>query len=97
MKEYIELRGEDGLLVDPWLRLHLDEGAEIAALAPHSVYVPGTFSAWREWTGVDLRGEGDRVEIEGGLTPVLVDHVEESAIYLEPSVWVHYDLTNSEE
>jgi GNAT superfamily N-acetyltransferase len=93
MKDYIDLRGLDGRLADPWLRLHLEEGGEIVGLAPHSVYVPGTFGDWHSWTGIDLSEAGDRVAIDGGLTPVLVDHLEESAVYIEPSVWVHYDLT----
>jgi GNAT superfamily N-acetyltransferase len=39
---------QDGLPVDPWLRVHVRAGGRIEKVAPRSMVVPGTLEEWRE-------------------------------------------------
>ena len=69
---YIEWRRADGELLDPWLRAHERMGAEILAVAPESMTIPGTIASWEEWTGMAFPDSGDYV-VPGALVPVSVD------------------------
>lgn len=92
MEEYARRVRADGLPVDPWLRVHVRAGGRIVRVAPLSMVIPGTLAQWREWTGEPFDRDG-LVDVEGALTPVLVDTTAGHAVYVEPNVWVHHDLT----
>jgi GNAT superfamily N-acetyltransferase len=78
---------EDGLPVDPWLRVHVRAGGRIVKVAPRSMVVPGTLQEWREWTGLPFTGTGP-VLVPQALAPVLCDVEHGVATYVEPNVWV---------
>ena len=78
---------EDGLPVDPWLRVHVRAGGRIAEVAPRSMVVPGTLEEWREWTGLPFDETGP-VLVPRALTPVHCDVEHGVAVYVEPTVWV---------
>ncbi len=52
MSTYAVRVRDDGLPVDPWLRVHVRAGGRIHAVAPRSMVVAGTLAEWREWTGL---------------------------------------------
>ncbi len=78
---------EDGLPVDPWLRVHVRAGGRIARVAPRSMVVPGTLAEWREWTGLPFDATGP-VLVPQALAPVHCDVEHGVATYVEPNVWV---------
>jgi hypothetical protein len=80
---------EDGLPVDPWLRVHVRAGGRIDRVAPRSMVIPGTVAEWREWTGLAFDRTGP-VDVPGALAPVLCDAEHGVAVYVEPNVWVRH-------
>ena len=92
MAEYLARVEPNGELSDPWIRQHLRQGAELIKVCPLAMTIPGTFEDWKRWTSLDLSTVGATVCVEGGLAPVMVNHVEQTAVYVEPNVWMAYRL-----
>jgi GNAT superfamily N-acetyltransferase len=91
MAEYAAWTRDDGLPVDPWLRVHVRAGARIVGVAPRSMTVVGSLSEWRTWTGLPFDTTGP-VYVPGALVPVICDTTLDRAVYVEPNVWVHHRL-----
>jgi hypothetical protein len=91
MAEYAARRREDGLPVDPWLRVHERAGGRILRVAPRSMAIPGTLAEWRQWTGLPFDASGP-VHVPLALTPAHCDVTHDHAVYIEPNVWVHHQL-----
>jgi hypothetical protein len=87
MSSYAFRVREDGLPVDPWLRVHVRAGGRIEKVAPRSMVVPGTLEEWREWTGLPFDETGP-VVVPQALAPVYCDVAHGVATYVEPNVWV---------
>jgi GNAT superfamily N-acetyltransferase len=86
---YVGWRRGDGSHVDPWIRTHERLGGEITGTAEEAMLIEGPLDAWRDWTGLEVRDDGDYV-VPGGLVPV---HVEDGhGIYREPCVWLRHDV-----
>ncbi len=92
MDEYARRRRDDGLPVDPWLRVHARLGGVIEQVAPASQTITGSLAQWREWTGLEF-AEAGPVEVPGALVPVHCIPAQDVAVYVEPNVWVRHDLT----
>lgn len=91
MAQYLARRSADGLSVDPWVRTHQRAGGRIVKIAPTSMVIPGTLAEWRGWTRLPLAQSG-LVAIEGGLSPLLVSVEQDSAVYVEPNVWIEHSI-----
>ena len=91
MASYIEQVREDGLPVDPWLRVHVRAGGTIERVAPRSMVIPGTLAEWRSWTGLPFDVSGP-VHVPFALSPVHVDVDQDHAVYVEANVWVRHQL-----
>jgi GNAT superfamily N-acetyltransferase len=89
MSAYAFRTRDDGLPVDPWLRVHVRAGGVIDRVAPRSMVVPGTLEEWREWTGLPFETTGP-VEVPKALAPVWCDVEHGTAVYVEPNVWVRH-------
>ena len=89
MDDYAFQVRDDGLPVDPWLRVHVRAGGVIDKVAPRSMCVPGTVEEWREWTGLPFDRTGI-VEVPRALAPVQVNVEQGVATYVEPNVWVRH-------
>jgi GNAT superfamily N-acetyltransferase len=89
MEAYAARTRDDGLPVDPWLRVHVRAGGRIDRVAPRSMVIPGTVAEWREWTGLPFDRTGP-VEVPEALAPVLCDAEHGTAVYVEPNVWVRH-------
>ncbi|MER7558947.1 GNAT family N-acetyltransferase [Nocardioides sp. NPDC126508] len=87
MSTYVTRVREDGLPVDPWLRVHVRAGGYIARVAPRSMVIPGTLTEWRRWTGLPFDKSGP-VLVARALAPVHCDLDHDVATYVEPNVWV---------
>ena len=89
--DYIARRRADMLPWDPWVRAHVEAGAEIVKPAPVSMVVAGTIAEWREWTGLVFAESGPAL-VPGALSPVHVALEQNHAVYVEPNLWVHHRL-----
>jgi len=87
MAAYASRVRDDGLPVDPWLRVHVRAGGRIAKVAPRSMVIPGTLEEWRAWTGLPFDATGP-VVVPQALAPVHCDVDHGVATYVEPNVWV---------
>ena len=81
----------DGLPVDPWLRVHVRAGGRIVNVAHQSMVISGTLEQWRSWTSLPFDTTGP-VKVPGALTPVQCDVAQDSAVYVEPNVWIHHRI-----
>ncbi len=91
MTRYAFRTRDDGLPVDPWLRVHVRAGGAVEKVAPRSMVIPGTLAEWREWTGLPFDRSGP-VIVPKALTPVHCDVEHDYAVYVEPNVWVRHKL-----
>jgi GNAT superfamily N-acetyltransferase len=89
--DYAGWTRDDGLPVDPWLRVHVRAGGVIERVAPRSMTIPGTLAEWRGWTGLPFDTTGP-VYVPQALTPVHCDVAQDHAVYVEPNVWVRHRL-----
>ncbi len=89
MADYACATREDGLPIDPWLRVHARAGARIVKIAPTSMTVAGTLAEWRAWTGLPFDRDGELV-VPGALNPVHVSLAQDYAVYVEPNVWMEH-------
>jgi hypothetical protein len=91
MERYAFQTREDGLPVDPWLRVHVRAGGQIEKVATRSMVIPGTLAEWREWTGLPFDKSGP-VHVPFALAPVMCDVEHDHAVYVEPNVWVRHKI-----
>jgi GNAT superfamily N-acetyltransferase len=91
IERYMTWTREDGTPFDPWIRLHIRRGGEIAKPAPRSMLITGTIAEWHEWTAMQFPDDG-RYAFPEGLSPVEIDHGRDLATYWEPNVWVVHAL-----
>ena len=91
MAQYVRQTRQDGLPVDPWLRVHVKAGGTIEKIAPASMSLGGSLAEWRAWTGLPFDRDGD-VDVPGALVPVHCDITHGYAAYIEPNVWIRHAL-----
>jgi hypothetical protein len=87
LERYAHWARADGLPFDPWIRLHVRLGAELAEVCPESMRITGTVAEWEEWTGLYFPEDGDYV-VPGALVPVTFE--EGIGVYVEPNVWMRH-------
>jgi hypothetical protein len=91
IERYVEWRRDDGRLLDPWLRVHEQAGAELIRVAPRSMRIAGSVADWEGWTGMAFPESGAYV-VPGALVPVEIDRGRDEGVYVEPNVWMHHKL-----
>jgi hypothetical protein len=89
LDHYVHWTRADGLPFDPWIRLHVRLGAELAEVCPESMRITGTVAEWEEWTGLHFPEDGDYV-VPGALVPVRFE--EGIGVYVEPNVWMRHPV-----
>lgn len=89
VERYAEWRREDGLLFDPWMRVHERAGGKVLKPEPHSLRITGTLAEWEEWTDMPFPESGVYV-FPGGLSTLDVDRESDEARYWEPNVWMEH-------
>ena len=90
--EYAVRRRADGLPWDPWVRVHVQAGAQIVKPAPTSMVVAGTIAEWSAWTRLRFDKSGPTI-VPGALSPLHVSLEQNHAVYIEPNLWVHHRLS----
>ena len=91
LARYAGWRRPDGLVFDPWMRVHERLGAEVIKPEPHSLRITGTVGEWESWTQMRFPETGD-YWFPGGLATVAIDLDLDRGRYWEPNVWMHHRL-----
>lgn len=91
IERYAHWRRPDGLLFDPWMRVHERLGATVLRPEPQSLRITGTVGEWETWTGMSFPESGD-YWFPGGLATVHINRADDSGRYWEPNVWMHHQL-----
>ena len=89
IERYAEWRRDDGLLFDPWLRVHERAGAATLRPEPESLRITGTTAEWEEWVGMRFPEDGTYT-FPGGLAPLTVEGG--TGRYWESNVWMHHPI-----
>jgi GNAT superfamily N-acetyltransferase len=92
IRDYVKRRTADGLPADPWLRVHVRVGGEIAKVAPASMVIAGSIAEWSRWAAMSFTASG-QVVVPGALVPIHVSLEQDHAVYVEPNVWVRHSVT----
>lgn len=91
MDEYAALTRDDGLPMDPWVRVHVRAGGTVQKVAHTSMVIAGPLDQWRAWTGLPFDRAGE-IEVPDALVPVWCDLTHNHAVYVEPNVWIRHGL-----
>ena len=89
IERYARWRRADGLLFDPWMRVHERLGATVLGPEPYSLRITGTVAEWEDWVGMAFPETGEYT-FPGGLTPVAIDCKADVGRYWEPNVWMRH-------
>lgn len=89
IERYAAWRRDDGLPLDPWMRVHARMGARTLRAEPHSMHIFGPVDEWQEWIAMTFPEDGEYV-FPGGLAPLRVSDGEGD--YWEPNVWMVHDV-----
>jgi GNAT superfamily N-acetyltransferase len=91
IERYAEWRRDDGLLFDPWLRVHERLGATLLRAEPRSLRITGTVAEWESWTAMSFPETGE-YWFPGGLATVAIDRGADEGRYWEPNVWMRHTV-----
>ena len=95
IERYVAWRRDDGVLFDPWLRVHQRLGAQPLGIAPATVTVSGTVADWEEWTGLAFPASGSYV-VPGALQPVSIDREQDLGLYEDHNLWMEHAVAPCE-
>ena len=91
IERYAGWRRSDGLLFDPWLRVHERLGARVLKVEPRSLRISGSVAEWEQWTEMSFPESGD-YWFPRGLATVRIDRGTDRGEYWEPNVWMQHAL-----
>lgn len=91
IERYLTWQRADGLPVDPWLRVHVRQGARILHACPRSMTIEGTVADWEAWSGLVFPESGPYI-VPDALAPVQMDVDGDLGRYVEPNVWIVHGL-----
>jgi GNAT superfamily N-acetyltransferase len=87
IERYARWTRDDGLPLDPWMRVHARLGARILEPEPHSLRITATVAEWEGWTDMAFPESGEYV-FPQGLATLAVDRALDVGSYWEPNVWM---------
>jgi GNAT superfamily N-acetyltransferase len=90
--EYVTWHDDDGLPLDPWMRVHARMGAVVLRTEPESLRITAPVAEWERWTGTTFPSDGEYV-FPGGLAPLVVR--DGIGHYGEPNVWMLHRIRPS--
>jgi GNAT superfamily N-acetyltransferase len=91
MERYVRWENDDGLPLDPWIRVHTRMGAELLRVAPRTIVIEGPVADWERWTDMRFPDSGDYV-VPGALQPVVIDRQGDQGRYEDPNVWMRHPV-----
>jgi hypothetical protein len=91
MERYVRWTDEEGLPLDPWMRVHARMDAAVVRVIPRAMVIAGTVKEWEAWTDMRFPDTGSYV-VPGALQPVVVDRERDEGRYEDPNVWMRHPL-----
>ncbi|WP_013320382.1 GNAT family N-acetyltransferase [Gloeothece verrucosa] len=91
IERYITWQNENKLPFDPWLRIHAKQGAKLIKVCSQSFSIIDTVSNWEARANMRFPESGDYI-IPGALVPIKIDYANDQGSYIEPNVWMSYNL-----
>jgi hypothetical protein len=91
IEQYAHWRRPDGLLFDPWMRVHERLGAAVLKPEPRSLKITGSVGEWEQWTEMSFPDSGN-YWFPGGLATVAIDRDANTGAYWEPNVWMKHTI-----
>ena len=91
MEDYIQWKNEEGLPYDAWIRTHVKGGAHIVKICQRSMVVEGSIEEWEQWANMKFRSSGQYI-LPVLLNPIRIDLEKDKGEYVEPNVWMRYEL-----
>jgi hypothetical protein len=89
IERYAAWRRKDGLLFDPWMRVHERLGATVLKPEPRSLRITGSVVDWEEWTEMRFPESGE-YWFPRGLATLSIDRERDVGSYWEPNVWMRH-------
>lgn len=86
---YTTWKDRNGRVFDPWLRTHIELGAELLNICHRSACITATVEQWEKWTGLVFPAEGIYI-IKDALMPLEINFSTMLGHYIEPNIWVKY-------
>lgn len=93
IEEYIQWTNKEGLPYDAWVRTHVKGGAKIVKICSQSMIVEGTVKEWESWTELTFQSSGEYL-LPVLLNPITIDLINDRGVYIEPNVWMQYDINS---
>ncbi len=90
MEEYIQWT-EKGKIFDPWIRVHMEAGAQIIKVCHKAMSVELSIAAWEKLLGYKITRSG-KIKVEGALTLVDIQLDKGIGTYIEPNIWICYNF-----
>ena len=91
MDDYITWKNEEGLPLDPWLRVHVRMGGQMIKVCHESKVIRGTRAEWKQWTDLKFPQSGKYI-IPNALNPIEMNIEKDEGIYIEPNVWMAHAI-----
>ncbi len=88
MEEYMLLK-KDGIIFDPWIRIHESSGAKIIKVCHESMVIDGTINDWETLSGKKINVSGNCI-IDGALNEVQMNLETNQGLYKEDNIWLYY-------
>lgn len=92
---YVQQTLIDGLPADPWQRVHARLGARSIGIVPEWLTVTAPVGIWEIWAGLCFAASGHFI-VPGALAPVAIDLERGTGRYVEPHLWMHYQLDGAQ-
>ncbi len=91
MEQYVHWKRPDGVVFNPWFRVHWRMGALPLCIAPATLTVQGAVTEWGEWTNMAFPESGLYL-VPGALQPVKVDRELDKGCYQDPNYWMKHTI-----
>ena len=88
MSVYMRLKIEEKVY-DPWIRTHINSGAEIIKICKNAMNVKGDLLFWEGLMNHKITESGNYI-IEGALNRATIDVEKDFGEYREDNIWVSY-------
>lgn len=89
MSAYLDLKKEHKIY-DPWIRTHVDGGAEIIKVCKSSMTMNGDLEYWEKILNKKIHNSGE-YPLKGALSLIKIDIENNIGQYIEPNIWLKYD------
>ena len=85
--QYVNWKQDDGMPLDPELRLHREMGALVLGTMPDAVTIDGEIAEWEDWTGMRFTQSGEYI-VDGAQKPVIIDKTNNRGYYTDARIWM---------